>query len=89
MSETKKSEAYRTGLMASDYTDYPEFPYKGRNWYLTLLTPRNPKSFTSSVKGIFPAMEVIIHAPTEIAAQRAADLIHSARLVVTGRDTFL
>jgi len=29
MSETKKSEAYRTGLMASDYTDYPEFPYTG------------------------------------------------------------
>lgn len=70
--------------MALDYVDYPPFPYKSRNWYVTLRTPENPKSFTSSVDGIFPAKEVIIHARTEVAAQRAADLIHSARLTVEG-----
>jgi len=70
--------------MASDYMEYPPFPYKGRNWHLTLRTPKHPRSFTASSKGIFPAKEVLINAAKEVVAQRAADLIHSARLAIEG-----
>ena len=37
---------------------------------------------------IYPAKEAVIMAGNEVTAQRAADLIHAARLLLAGSNTF-
>jgi hypothetical protein len=77
---------FHTGLHAIDYEDYPNFPHKGAGWHIDLL-PRDPREFPSgSVRGdnFYPARELAVFAKDEDKAQRAADLIHSARLLLDG-----
>ena len=82
--------AFHTGLMPFDYYRFPHPPYRGKNWHLDLVLP--PDEFeigSASVNGkTYPAKEVMIWAADEAAAQRAADLIHAARLLLDGCNTF-
>jgi len=77
---------FHTGLHAFDYADYPDFPHKGAGWHIDLL-PKDPREFPrGSVRGndFYPARELAIFAKDEDKAQRAADLVHSARLLLDG-----
>jgi hypothetical protein len=77
---------FHTGLHAIDYADYPAFPHRGAGWHIDLL-PNDPKEFpNASIRGdkIYPARELAVFARNEDAAQRAADLMHSARLLLGG-----
>jgi hypothetical protein len=77
---------FHTGLHAMDYADYPAFPHRGAGWHIDLL-PKDPQKFPSaSVRGddFYPARELAIFAKDEDKAQRAADLVHSARLLLDG-----
>ena len=74
---------FHTGLFALDYVHYPKFPYRGNGWKLSLLGPSKGQLPTASMHyrgGSYPAKEVLIDAPSEERAQRAADLINSALL---------
>jgi hypothetical protein len=77
---------FHTGLHAIDYADYPDFPHKGAGWHIDLL-PNDPRKFPSaSVRrnDFHPARELAVFAKDEDKAQRAADLVHSARLLLDG-----
>jgi hypothetical protein len=78
--------AFHTGLLATDYHRFHSAPYRGSGWHLDLVQPNSKLPFASEVAGdkIYPAKEVVIWARNEVSAQRAADLIHSARLLIDG-----
>jgi hypothetical protein len=67
-----------------DYADYHAFPHRGAGWHIDLLPVEPQKSPTVSVRGddFYPARELAIFAKDEDKAQRAADLVHSARLLL-------
>jgi hypothetical protein len=77
---------FHTGLMAFDYYRFPDPPYQGSGWRFDLIVPPTELPVGSAVvnDAIYPAKEVIIWAEQEIAAQRAADLTHAARLLIEG-----
>lgn len=78
--------AFHTALIATDYHRYPKPPFKGSGWHITFVKPNSEFPIASEVVGekIYPGKEVLIFAKTEIVAQRAANLIHAARLIVDG-----
>lgn len=82
----KRLSLFRTGLWACDYFEYPTPPYRGAGWHAKLMLPKSELPVGSMILGdkSYPAKEVIIAAETETKAQRAADLIHAARLVLDG-----
>lgn len=86
MSEDKGRVGFHTGLHAMDYADYPAFPHRGTGWHVDLLPTDPNKSPSASIRGdkIYPARELAVFAIDENAAQRAADLMHSARLLLDG-----
>ena len=83
---TNRLYPFHTGLLATDYHRFHSAPYKGSGWRLELVQPSSELSIASEVVGdrIYPAKEVVIWARNEVSAQRAADLIHSARLLIDG-----
>lgn len=72
------------GLRAMDYFQFPSPPYQGRTWTVQLGRPRPELGGTYSGESIYPPRDVIILARSEVNAQRAANLIHSAYLVLDG-----
>ena len=82
----KRLAAFHTGLIATDYHRYPKPPFEGSRWHITLVKPNSEFPIASEVVGekIYSGKEVLIFAKTEIVAQRAANLIHAARLIVDG-----
>lgn len=85
--QTTQRKAFHTGLLAFDYVDFPEPPYKGKNWHIDFVDI--PKKYGSTrIDGVeYQNKEVIVWAETDVQAQRVADLIHSARLVIEGAIT--
>jgi hypothetical protein len=83
---SKKLLTFHTGLMAFDYYRYPAPPYVGNGWHLDLVLPSTEPPIGSSIVGDerYPAKEVVIRATSEVSAQRAADLIHAAGLLLEG-----
>jgi hypothetical protein len=83
---TNRLYPFHTGLLATDYHRFHSAPYKGSGWRLELVQPSSELPIASEVVGdkIYPAKEVVIWARNEVSAQRAADLIHSARLLIDG-----
>jgi hypothetical protein len=87
-----KLSKYHTGLISTDYHRFPDFPYKGRGWLVTLRKmPGNfyPHSSEVSVdaKGrnrIYEGKEIVIQASSLLTAQRAVNLIHSSFLLLDG-----
>jgi hypothetical protein len=79
-----KLMAYHTGLFAADYSRFPRPPYQGNGWHANLIARDSELPMGSmSISGkTYPAKEVVIHAKTHDQAQRAANLIHAARLVL-------
>src|SRR5262245_54199886 len=84
--KTNQLYAFHTGLLATDYYRFRSAPYTGSGWHLELAKPNSKLPIASEVSGdrIYPAKEVVIWARNEVSAQRAADLIHSARLLIDG-----
>jgi hypothetical protein len=78
--------AYHTGLYTSDYSRFPGPPFRGNGWHVNLILPQPEFQFGATVLSgkTYPAKEVVIWARTEETAQRAADLIHAARLLLDG-----
>lgn len=76
--------AYHTGLFAADYSRFPPPPYRGNGWHADLIAAESEFSVGSmDISGkTYSAKEVVICATTNEKAQRAADLIHAARLVL-------
>jgi len=76
------SLAFHTGLLVSDYFRFPPPPYRGNRWHLNFIVPPTelPMGATHFEDKIYPAKEVVIFAEAKERAQRAADLIHAARL---------
>ena len=76
--------AFHTGLLASDYFRFPPPPYRGNRWLLNFILPPTelPMGSTHFGDKVYPAKEVVIFAETKERAQRAADLIHAARLLL-------
>jgi hypothetical protein len=72
--------------MAFDYYRFPPPPYVGNGWHLDLVLP--PTEFPAGSVSVgdesYPDKEVVIRATSEVHAQRAADLIHAARLLLDG-----
>ncbi len=78
-----KLMAYHTGLFAGDYSRFPRPPYRGNGWHANLIATDSEFSTSMNISGkTYLAKEVVIRAKTEDKAQRAADLIHAARLVL-------
>ena len=79
--------AFHTGLLVSDYFRFPPPPYRGNHWLLNFILPPTelPMGSTHFGDKIYPAKEVVILAETKERAQRAADLIHAARLLLDGK----
>ena len=77
---------FHTGLMACDYFRFPDPPYRGKSWYFDLVPPATDLPVASTIVGdrVFPAKEVVIWANRDVTAQRAADLAHTARLLLEG-----
>jgi hypothetical protein len=77
---------YHTGLMAADYYRFPRPPYVGNGWILNLV--RLPEELTISRervgRRIYRAKEVVVRSSDQAKAQRAADLLHAARLLLEG-----
>jgi len=86
----KQWQLFHTGLLTSDYYRFPPPPYLGNGWQVRLVLPRTafPLGGEVSERGTYKAKEVLIRAPNEIVAQRAANLIHSARLLLEGSASF-
>ncbi len=86
MSEGKARVGFHTGLHAIDYSDYPAFPHRGAGWLIDLLPPDSEKYPNAMVRGdeFYPARELAVFAKDEGQAQKAADLIHSSRLLLDG-----
>jgi hypothetical protein len=84
--KSRNHVGFYTGLCSIDYSDYPAFPYRGRNWQIELLQSDHEKNSSSMARDnkIFPARELAIYARDHESAQRAADLIHSSRLLLDG-----
>ena len=82
----KKSRmGFHTGLYAIDYSDYPPFPYRGRNWHIELREPDGEFGTLLRRDGeSYPARELAIFATDIDSAQRAADLVHESRLLLDG-----
>lgn len=82
----KQVIAFHTGLLAFDYHRFPGPPYYGNHWRVDLVVPPTEPQMGSAVVGdkIYPAREALVSATDEVAAQRAADLIHAARLILQG-----
>ena len=82
--------AFHTGLMAFDYDQFPRPPYRGRGWHVDFVLPPDELQMGGASIGdrIYPAKEAVIMAGNEVTAQRAADLIHAARLLLAGSNTF-
>jgi hypothetical protein len=78
--------AFHTGLIAIDYYRFPDTPYKGKGWHFDLVSPASKLPVGSVVVNgtAYPAKEAVIWADNEIVAQRAANLTHSARLLIAG-----
>ena len=78
--------AFHTGLLAIDYYRFPPPPYVGNGWHLDLVEPPRNLQIGSAIVDDerYPAKEVVVRASSEVSAQRAADLIHAARLVLDG-----
>lgn len=78
--------AFHTGLMACDYYRFSDPPYRGQSWHFDLVLPATDLPVASTIVGdrIYPAKEVVIWADRDVAAQRAADLAHAARLLIEG-----
>ena len=78
--------AFHTGLMAFDYYRFPPPPFVGNGWHLDLVLPGTDFPIGSARAGdeSYPAKEVVVRATSEVKAQRAAGLVHSARLLLEG-----
>lgn len=76
------------GLRAMDYYLFPAPPYRGRTWTIQLGKPRPELGGTYSGDAIYPPRDVVILAQNVVNAQRAANLIHSAHLVLDGSAFF-
>ena len=82
--------AYHTGLFAPDYSRFPRAPYRGNGWHANLIAI-DPEFSLGSMRisgKTYPAKEVVIHAKTHDQAQRAANLIHAARLVLNASNAY-
>ncbi len=82
--------AFRTGLITPDYNQFPKFPYSAKNWWVSLRTPNDDEGWRGglSVSGkrgrtvVHPNKEIMIHAQSEVVAQKAANSIFNALLLV-------
>jgi hypothetical protein len=74
--------------MAADYYRFPRPPYAGNGWNLDLLLLNQDFPVIGSERGadgkVYPAKEVVVRATNPVSAQRAADLVHAARLLLDG-----
>jgi len=80
---------FHTGLITTDYYRFPEPPFKGLGWEAILV--EGPSESTASEHHgdkIYRGKEIVIVAQKEVKAQRAANLIHAARMVLEGSNTF-
>jgi hypothetical protein len=77
---------FHTGLIACDYFRFPDPPYRGKSWHFDLVPPATDLPVASTIVGdrVFSAKEVVIWANRDVTAQRAADLAHTARLLLEG-----
>ncbi len=77
---------FHTGLYSIDYFQFPSFPYKGNVWHVELCRSDRKNSVTRTHVGkkTYSARELAIFARNRESAQRAADLIHSSRLLLEG-----
>lgn len=75
---------FGTGLMAMDYFLFPQPPFRGKSWSAALGAPRPDIGGTNYGDTIHSAREVVILSRDFVNAQRAANLIHSAFLVLDG-----
>lgn len=75
---------FHTGLLVSDYFRFPPPPYHGNRWHLNFILPPTELPIGSTHFGdkIYPAKEVVIFSETKEKEQRAANLIHAARLLL-------
>jgi hypothetical protein len=72
---------FHTGLHTSDYHRYPTPPYRGRGWGVSFVkqTTEFPQGGEYSGDKFYPYKEVIISAPGQVGAQRAATTIYNTR----------
>jgi hypothetical protein len=72
--------------MVADYYRFPPLPYRGNGWLLDLVAlPKDHTTISEHANGrIYRAKEVIVRTDNETKAQRAAGLIHAARLLLEG-----
>src|SRR5947207_10312459 len=87
MSVGKARVGFHTGLYAIDYVDFPTFPDRGAGWHMELLPPDGREyPIGGMMRGAeyYPARELAVFAKGEAQAQKAADLLHSARLLLDG-----
>lgn len=82
----KQLRAFHTGLLATDYYRFRPAPYPGKGWRIDLVQPNSKLPITSEMVGdkIYPGREVVIWAGNDVRAQSAADLVHAARLLLSG-----
>jgi hypothetical protein len=82
--DNNKLMAYHTGLFAADYSRFPRPPYRGNGWHANLIATDSEFSIGQMrISGkTYTAKEVVIRAKKDDKAQRAANLIHAARLVL-------
>lgn len=84
MKQDTKRVGFHTGLYAIDYFQYPAFPHKGKNWHIDLCQPDGNFGSLERDRKTYPARELAIFAMDRESAQRAADLVHSSRLLLDG-----
>lgn len=81
---------FHTGLHTSDYHRYPTPPYRGRGWSVSFVkqTTEFPQGGEYSGDKFYPYKEVIISAPGQVPALRAATTIYNARNLLQGSNLF-
>jgi hypothetical protein len=81
---------FHTGLHTSDYHRYPKPPYRGRGWSVNFVkqTTEFPQGGEYSGDKFYPYKEIIVFAPRQVAAQRAATTIYNARNLLQGSNLF-
>jgi hypothetical protein len=83
-------QQFHTGLFTSDWHEYPPAPYRGRGWTTNFVEQKREFSIGGEWVGdqFYTSKEVIVSARNRIIAQRASDMIYSARNLLAAYNIF-